>query len=98
MYQEAESLPIQEDQPIPPQAGAIPLRGASPRKRSRFSVTFDTFSTERIERMAGNDDAKKADIIRHALALEDLYRQTLRDGGQFFIRRADGTIAEIVRP
>ena len=74
-------------------------RGQQPeKKRNRWSVTFDTASTERIERMAGHDNYKKAEIIRHALALEDLYRKTLKNGGQFFIRYADGSVGEIVRP
>jgi hypothetical protein len=70
---------------------------SSEKKRLRFTVSFDPNSTERIERMAGNDDQKKADILRHAIALEDLYRETIRNGGRLLIERADKTVAEIVR-
>lgn len=43
-------------------------------KRSRLSITFDSRSTERLERMVGDDEEKQAEVIRQALALEDLYR------------------------
>jgi len=69
----------------------------TPPKRSRFSVTFDSRSTERLERMA-QDDEGKAEVIRQALALEDLYRQTISSGGKVLIQRKNGTVAEVIRP
>lgn len=74
-----------------------PQAANQPPKRSRFSVTFDSRSSERLERMA-SDDEGKAEVIRQALALEDLYRQTVSTGGKLLVQRADGTIAEVVRP
>jgi hypothetical protein len=67
-------------------------------KHSRLSIIFDSRSTERLERMVGDDEEKQAEVIRQALALEDLYRQTMSSGGQLLVRHADGTIAEVVRP
>jgi hypothetical protein len=64
---------------------------------TRLSVTFDKRSTERLERLA-SDDQGKAEVIREALALEDLYRDVTSKGGRMLIQRADGSIAEVVRP
>ncbi len=64
---------------------------------TRLSVTFDKRSTERLDRLA-SDDQGKAEVIREALALEDLYRDVTSKGGRMLIQRADGSIAEVVRP
>ena len=64
---------------------------------TRFSVTFDAKSAERLDRLAA-DDQGKAEVIRQALALEDLYRQVTAQGGKLLIQRSDGSIAEVVRP
>jgi len=63
----------------------------------RLSVTFDPRSAERLERLAG-DDQGKADVIRDALALEDIYRDVTSKGGRLIVQRPDGTSAEILRP
>jgi hypothetical protein len=70
---------------------------APSKKATRFSITFDLRSLARLERMA-SDAEGKAEVIRQALALEELYRETVSKGGSLLIRRADGTIAEVVRP
>jgi hypothetical protein len=64
---------------------------------TRLSVTFDKRSTERLDRLA-SDDQGKAEVIREALALEDLYRDVTSKGGRMLVQRADGSIAEVVRP
>jgi hypothetical protein len=66
-------------------------------KNRRFSVTFDERATAKLERLAGDDAEKKAEFIRQGVALEEIRRQTVREGGNIFIRRSDGSIAEIVR-
>ncbi len=63
----------------------------------RLSVSFDPRSAERLERLAG-DDQGKADVIRDALALEDMYREATATGGRLLVQRPDGTVAEILRP
>lgn len=63
----------------------------------RLSVTFDPRSAERLERLAG-DDQGKADVIRDALVLEDIYRDVTSKGGRLIVQRPDGTSAEILRP
>jgi hypothetical protein len=64
---------------------------------TRLSVTFDKRSTERLERLA-SDDQGKAEVIREALALEDLYRDVTSKGGRMLVERADGSLAEVIRP
>jgi hypothetical protein len=64
---------------------------------TRLSVTFDIRSTERLNRLA-SDDQGKAEVIREALALEDLYRDVTSKGGRMLVERADGSLAEVVRP
>ena len=64
---------------------------------TRMSVTFDPRSADRLERLSG-EERDKAEVIREALALEDLYQSTVASGGKFLVQRPDGTIAEIVRP
>ena len=63
----------------------------------RLSVSFDPRSAERLERLA-KDDQGKAEVIRDALALEDLYRDAMSSGGRLLVQRPDGSLAEIVRP
>jgi hypothetical protein len=65
-------------------------------KRARFSVSFDPRSNERLSRMA-SDNEGKAEVIRQALALEDLYREVVRKGGRLLVERADGSVAVVVR-
>jgi hypothetical protein len=64
---------------------------------TRLSVTFDIRSTERLNRLA-SDDQGKAEVIREALALDDLYRDVTSKGGRMLVERADGSLAEVVRP
>lgn len=64
----------------------------------RLSVTLDQRSENRLARLASDDEESKAGVIRSALALEDLYREVTAEGGKFFVKRSDGSIAEVVRP
>lgn len=82
---------------LEPTEAEEPAPEVPPKKATRFSITFDLRSLARLERMA-SDAEGKAEVIRQALALEELYRETTRKGGQLLIRRADGTMAEVVRP
>jgi len=63
----------------------------------RLSVSFDPRSAERLERLA-TDDQGKADVIREALELEDMYRDATSSGGRLLVQRPDGSVAEILRP
>jgi hypothetical protein len=72
-----------------------PVQGDEP--APRFSLTLDLKAAERLDRLAGDGQAK-AELIGQALALEDLYRQVTAQGGCLLIRRSDGSIAEVERP
>jgi len=64
---------------------------------TRLSVSFDQKSAERLDRLSG-DDQGKADVIRDALELEDVFREVTQGGGRLIAQRADGSVAEILRP
>lgn len=64
----------------------------------RISVTLDTKSANRLERLSSDDEESKSAVIRRGLALEDLFREVTDEGGKIFVKRLDGTIAEVVRP
>ncbi len=63
----------------------------------RLSVSFDPRSAERLERLA-TDEQGKAEVIRDALVLEDMYRDATASGGRLLVQRPDGSVAEILRP
>lgn len=64
----------------------------------RISVTLDTKSVNRLERLSSDDEESKSAVIRRGLALEDLFREVADEGGKILVKRPDGTIAEVVRP
>jgi hypothetical protein len=65
---------------------------------TRISVTLDTKSTDRLNRLSSDDEESKAAVIKRGLALEDLFRDVTSEGGKILVKRADGSIAEVVRP
>jgi hypothetical protein len=65
---------------------------------TRISVTLDSKSADRLSRLSSGDEESKASVIKRGLALEDLFREVSGEGGKILVKRADGTIAEVVRP
>jgi hypothetical protein len=65
--------------------------------KDKFTVQFDPRSLAHIDRWS-TDSESKAEFIRQALALEDIFREARSKGGKFLILNFDGTMAEIVRP
>ena len=63
----------------------------------KFVVNFDGKSLERIDKWS-TDNASRAEFIRQAISLEDLYRTTINKGGRFIVENADRTLVEIIRP
>lgn len=63
---------------------------------SRLSITFERRAAERLDRLA-TDGRSKADVIREALALEEVYREAEAAGDTVLIRTGDGTERRIVR-
>jgi hypothetical protein len=62
----------------------------------RFTVTFDKMASDRLERLA--EGRNKSDVIREALALEEVFKQALAEGATLVIRSNNGKPdREIVR-
>ena len=62
----------------------------------RLTVTFEPRAAERLESLATNGRTK-SDVLREALALEQVYRDVERSGDSLVIRRKDGTETLIIR-
>lgn len=62
----------------------------------RLTVTFEPRAVERLDRLA-TGGRSKSDVIREALALEEVFRDAQAAGETLFIRSPDGTETRIVR-
>jgi len=62
-------------------------------KMPRVTVTFEKTAAERLERLA--KDRSKSDVIREALALEEVFQKA--EGSTLVVRTLGGTEREIVR-
>jgi len=65
---------------------------------ARLTVSFEKKAAERLERLAEDTGRGKSDVLREALALEEVYQKYRDEGATFIVRSADGTEREIVRP
>jgi len=63
---------------------------------NRLSVTFERRAAERLDRLA-TGGRSKSDVIREALALEEVFQKATEAGETVFIRTKAGTEREIVR-
>ena len=63
---------------------------------SRLSVTFESRATERLTRLAVGGRSK-ADVLREALALEEVFQKAHAAGETVLIKGKDGALREIVR-
>jgi hypothetical protein len=61
----------------------------------RLTVTFENVAAARLERLA--QGRSKSDVIREALALEEVFQNALRDGGTLIVKGPNGIEREIVR-
>lgn len=61
----------------------------------RLTVTFENVAAARLERLA--QGRSKSDVIREALALEEVFQNALQAGASLFVRGADGIERMIVR-
>lgn len=64
-------------------------------KMPRVTVTFEKTAAERLERLA--KDRSKSDVIREALALEEVFQKAVAEGSTLVVRTQGGTEREIVR-
>jgi hypothetical protein len=61
----------------------------------RLTVTFEKSAAARLERLA--KDRSKSDVIREALALEELFQNALAEGSTLIVKTSSGTEREIIR-
>jgi predicted transcriptional regulator len=61
----------------------------------RFTVTFEKQAAERLERLA--KDRSKSDVIREALALEEVFQKAIAEGSTLIVKTPTGQEREIVR-
>lgn len=61
----------------------------------RITVTFEKSAAERLDRLA--KDRSKSDVIREALALEEVYQKALAEGATLVVKTSNGSEREIVR-
>ncbi len=65
---------------------------------ARVTVSFEKKAAERLEKLAEATGRAKTDVLREALALEEVYQKYSGEGATFVVRTSDGTEREIVRP
>jgi len=61
----------------------------------KITVTFEKSAAERLNRLA--KERSKSDVIREALALEEVFQKALADGSTLVVKTANGTEREIIR-
>lgn len=67
-------------------------------KMARLTLSFEKGAAKRLEDLAQKTDRNKSDVIREALALEEVFQKYQEQGASFIVRTPDGTEREIVRP
>ena len=60
-----------------------------------MTVVFERGAAERLERLA--KDRSKSDVVREALALEQVYQDALAAGSTLVVRTPSGVDREIIR-
>jgi hypothetical protein len=61
----------------------------------RLTVTFKGLAAQRLEKLSV--DRSKSDVLCEALAIEEIYRDALHEGGTLVVKDKDGTEHLIVR-
>ena len=64
----------------------------------RLTVSFEKGAAARLEKLAESTGRGKSDVLREALALEEVFQKYRDEGGTFIVRTKDGAEREIVRP
>jgi predicted DNA-binding protein len=64
---------------------------------ARLTVRFEKKAADRLEKLADQTGRQKNDVLREALALEEVYQKYSAEGGTFFVRTKDGAEHEIIR-
>jgi predicted transcriptional regulator len=72
--------------------------GRKRRATHRVNVNFSDDAYEALKEIAHNRDKTISEVLRDAIALEQWYEDTKREGGRVLVEREDGQLREIVRP
>ena len=61
----------------------------------RITVSFERNAAKRLERLS--QDRSKSDVIREALALEEIFQMAMAEGATLIFRTKDGEERQIIR-
>ena len=62
----------------------------------RFTLSLEGKAEERLAKWTANGESK-ADVLRSAMALEDIFREADRRGAKLLVQEPDGTVKELIR-
>jgi predicted transcriptional regulator len=64
----------------------------------RVNVNFSDDAYEALKDIARSRDKTISEVLRDAIALEQWYQDTKREGGRVIVELQDGRVREVVRP
>jgi hypothetical protein len=67
------------------------------RKTHRVNVNFSDDAYNALREIASSRDKTISEVLRDAIALEQWYEETKREGGRIIVERQDGREREVVR-
>lgn len=67
------------------------------RTTHRVNVNFSDDAYEALKEIARNRDKTISEVLRDAIALEQWYEETKREGGRVIVELQDGREREVVR-
>jgi hypothetical protein len=68
------------------------------RSTHRVNVNFSDDAYQALREIARSRDKSISEVLRDAIALEQWYDSTKREGGRVIVELEDGRVREIVRP
>jgi predicted transcriptional regulator len=73
-------------------------KGRKRRTAHRVNVNFSDDAYQALKEIARNRDKTISEVLRDAIALEQWYEDTKREGGRVIVELQDGRVREVVRP
>jgi hypothetical protein len=68
------------------------------RSTHRVNVNFSDDAYAALRELARSRDKSISEVLRDAIALEQWYESTKREGGRVIVELEDGRVREVVRP
>jgi hypothetical protein len=68
------------------------------RNTHRVNVNFSDDAYNVLKEIADSRDKTISEVLRDAIALEQWYESTKREGGRVIVELEDGRVREVVRP